>query len=112
MSQNKYDAFISYKAEDAENARWLRAALESRGVLCWLAPGSIPSSSTYAQEVVSAIKNSSVFILLLSEKVQESHWISRELEIALKSRKTIIAYKIEEFEVNENLSLKLNSEHI
>ena len=36
------DVFISYKTEDEAQARWVRDTLETNGISCWMAPGSIP----------------------------------------------------------------------
>ena len=70
-----YDVFISYKSEEAENAKWLKAVLEINGLSCWMAPDSIPGGSSYAQEIEQAIYDCGVLVLLLSEKAQKSIWI-------------------------------------
>ena len=62
MAKKKYDAFISFKAEEINDAIWIRTALETNGISCWMAPDSIPGGSSYVNEISDAIKNSKVFV--------------------------------------------------
>ena len=34
----KKEVFISYKAEEIEEANWVRTTLERNGISCWMAP--------------------------------------------------------------------------
>ena len=52
----KCDVFISFKAEEINEAIWVRATLESHGISCWMAPDSIPGGSSYVKEISKAIK--------------------------------------------------------
>lgn len=51
------DVFISYKAEETEEAAWVKSVLESNGISCWMAPSCIPGGSSYAVEIPQAIRN-------------------------------------------------------
>ena len=97
---SKHDVFISYKAEDYGEALWVKTELENVGIKCWLAPGSIPGGSSYADEIESAIGECKALVLILTEKVQESKWVKKELDMALNMEKTILHFMI------ENCSLK------
>ncbi len=69
------DVFISYKAEEFDEANWVRGTLEHNGISCWMAPASIMGGSSYAEEIPKAIRECRVFVLLLSEKSQRSKWV-------------------------------------
>lgn len=112
MAKKRYDAFISFKAEEMNEAVWIRTALESQGISCWMAPDSIPGGSSYVNEIADAIKNSKVFVLLISEKSQQSPWVSKELDMALNEGKTILPYIIEKCELNESFGFYLAGIHM
>lgn len=91
----EYDVFISYKAEEFTEASWVKSVLEENGMSCWMAPASIPGGSSYADEIEDAIKKCGVFVLILSQKAQESKWVKKELDMALNLEKVILPFMIE-----------------
>lgn len=97
----KHDVFISYKAEEYPEASWVKAVLEENGLRCWMAPASIPGGSSYADEIEDAIKNSGVFVLVLSQRAQESKWVKKELDMALNQEKVILPFMIENFQLQK-----------
>ena len=68
---NRY-VFISYKAEEYSEACWVKDRLEQAGILCWMAPSSIPGGSNYAMQIPRAIRECSAFVVIVSAKSQES----------------------------------------
>ncbi len=97
----KYDVFISYKAEEYSEASWTKAILEENGISCWMAPESIPGGSSYADEIESAIKSCAVFVLILSEKAQNSQWIKKELDMALGQGLVVLPFMIENCQLHK-----------
>lgn len=92
---NNHDIFISYKAEELTEALWVRSVLEENGFSCWMAPTSIPGGSSYADEIDTAITECEVFVLILSERAQQSKWVKKELDMALNKEKVILPFMIE-----------------
>ena len=84
------DVFISYKAEEIEEASWVKSVLESNGISCWMAPSCIPGGSSYAVEIPQAIRQAKVFVLILSSKAQSSQWVSREVDLAINEGKIVL----------------------
>ncbi len=105
MSSNS--VFISYKAEEFDEANWVKKTLETNGISCWMAPMSIPGGSSYASEIEHAIKNCKVFVLILSKKAQDSKWVTKELDRALNSEKIIMPFDIENFPLNDAFNFYL-----
>jgi TolB-like protein len=85
--------FISYASHDATIAQKVCAALEAAGTPCWIAPRDVVPGTLYADGIVGAIDESSVFVLILSEQAVASAHVSRELERAVSKRHPIIALK-------------------
>ena len=106
---NEKDVFISYKAEELNEAMWVRDRLEEQGISCWLAPGSIPGGSSYAVQIPRAIRECVAFVLILSNNAQESKWVPRELDQAINANKVILPFSIENCQLKDEFSFYLSN---
>ncbi len=104
-----HDVFISYKAEELDEATWVKSVLESNGISCWMAPSSLPGGSSYAAEIPQAIRNCKVFVLLLSAKAQASKWVSREVDLAINAEKTILPFMLENCALKDEFNFYLTN---
>ncbi|MBR5827455.1 MAG: TIR domain-containing protein [Clostridia bacterium] len=102
-------AFISYKTDDVEVARWVKDRLEEKGIPCWFAPVSIPGGSNYAKEIPKAIKNCFAFVLILSKTTHESKYVPKEIDLAINTGKTILPFMIDDFELSDDFSFYLSN---
>ncbi len=103
------DVFISYKAEEAEEANWVRSVLETNGVSCWMAPANIPGGSNYAVEIPKAIRNCKVFVLLLSSRSQGSMWVTKEVDCAINYGKIVLPFMLENCTLKEEFNFYLTN---
>ncbi len=103
------DVFISYKAEEFDEADWVKSVLENNGISCWMAPMSIPGGSSYAAEIPQAIRQCKVFVLMLSEKTQNSKWVPRELDQAINASKIIMPFMIENCALKDDFNFYLTN---
>jgi TolB-like protein len=87
--------FISYATHDAAVAQKACSALETAGFPCWIAPRDVLPGTLYADGIVGAIDDSSVFVLILSKEAIASAHVGRELERATSKRHPIIALRID-----------------
>jgi hypothetical protein len=85
--------FISYAAQDAETANTIVKNLEQLGIKCWIAPRDATPGSQHADEIVAAINDSKVFVLVLSEHTVASSHVGREIERAASKRRRIIVLR-------------------
>lgn len=105
----KKDVFISYKSEEYDQAMWVKTALETNGISCWMAPMSIPGGSSYANEIPTAIRNCRVFVLILSEKAQLSKWVPRELDQAINESKIVMPFMLENCALKDDFNFYLTN---
>lgn len=105
----QFDAFISYKAEEYDQACWVKEVLESHSISCWMAPGSIAGGTSYATEIPHAIQNCRVFVLILSSKAQQSQWIPKEVDLALNARKPVLPFAIEDCALRDDFNFYLTN---
>jgi TolB-like protein len=88
-----HDAFVSYASRDAAVAKAVVENFEKHGCKCWIAPRDVTPRSQYADEIVRAINDAKVFVLVLSEHGVASPHVGRELERAASKRRRIIVLR-------------------
>lgn len=101
------DIFISYSSEEFDKVNMIRLVLERNGISCWMAPQDIPMGSSYANEIPAAIRKSSILLLMLSRKSQQSLFVPKEVSIALSFKKTIIPFVMEDCELTDAFNFLL-----
>jgi hypothetical protein len=82
MAKNKYDVFISYSQQDESSARKLAEALKSKGFSAWT-DTEIRPGKKWADQIEKALRQSKVFLLLISPDFLTSSWTNFELGVAL-----------------------------
>jgi TolB-like protein len=85
--------FVSYASQDAAVANAVVGTLERTGLTCWIAPRDVVPGSLYADEIVRAINQCSLVVLVLSAQSVASPHVGRELERASSKRRRIIALR-------------------
>jgi adenylate cyclase len=87
------DAFISYASQDAAVANSIVENLEQHGLRCWISPRDVKPGAQYADEIVAAINDTKVLVLVLSEHALASPHVGREVERAASKRRRIIVLR-------------------
>ena len=101
------EIFISYSTVDVANAETVCNVLEKNGLSCWMAPRDIPGGSNYTKEIPTAIRDCKVFLLILSENAQSSHWVLKELDSAVNCGKVILPFMLEDCILNDEFNFLL-----
>ena len=101
------EIFISYSTVDTVSAETVRNVLEKNGLSCWMAPRDIPGGSNYTKEIPIAIRNCKVFVLILSQNAQSSHWVLKELDSAVNCGKVILPFMLEDCILNDEFNFLL-----
>jgi TolB-like protein/Flp pilus assembly protein TadD len=87
------DVFVSYASQDVAVVDAIVASVEKNGIKCWIAPRDVTPGSQYADEIVGAINDAKLVILVLSEHAVASSHVGREIERAASKRRRIIALR-------------------
>ena len=100
------DVFISYHEKSAaELAPRIVRALQDAGISCWYAPPEKPLTVPFTEEIVQAMEDSKVFLLILNEKAVHSVRVATETALAVrgfddgKNRK-LIAFRTDNCDVS------------
>lgn len=104
-----HDVFISFASEDKEPATAVCSALEHSGIKCWIAPRDVRAGEAWGQAIASAIKSSSIFILIHSSSCNMSHQVVRQLGIAADKNIQILPVRIEDVIPSRDLQYYLSS---
>ncbi len=106
-----HDVFISYSSPDKPAADAACAALEAKGVRCWMAPRDIKPSQSWAAAIVEAIRGARIFLLVFSRHANESDQVQREVERAANSGKQLLTLRVEDVLPKAALEYYLNTPH-
>lgn len=79
-----WDVFISHSSEDIREARQLKNLLEEAGITCWIDDKNIRGGEDFTEDIVDAIRDCSVVVVLLSKIAQKKSWVKKEIIKALK----------------------------
>ena len=85
--------FVSYASQDAAIANSVVASLESQGLKCWIAPRDVVPGALYADEIVGAINEARVVVLVLSEHGATSPHVDKEIERASSKGRRIVVLR-------------------
>jgi TIR domain len=105
------EVFISYSQGDYACAMELVARVEAEGIDCWIAPRDIAPSADWAAEIIDAISNSRVMILVFSASSNDSPQVRREVERAVHKQVSILPFRIENVLPSKSLEYFLSAQH-
>jgi hypothetical protein len=105
------EVFVSYSQPDYECAMELVARVEGEGIDCWIAPRDIAPSADWAAEIIDAISNSRVMILVFSASSNDSPQVRREVERAVHKNVSILPFRIANVVPSKSLEYFLSSQH-
>lgn len=90
---NKYYTFISHSSDDKETVEFIVNALEQSKIKCWVSTRDI-KPGYYPKQIVNAIRECSIFVVISSEHSNASEHVSNEIERAFDCGKMIIPFML------------------
>jgi adenylate cyclase len=105
------DIFISYSRRDSEQATALADRLRASGAVVWMDTAALAAAETWSAEIVSAIRDCKVFIVLLSESSVGSVNVTKEVALASEKNKSIVAIELGEATLNDTMEYSLAGLH-
>jgi hypothetical protein len=105
------DVFISYSQPDYDCAHELVARVEAQGIACWIAPRDISPSADWAAEIIDAITNARIMVLVFSASSNDSPQVRREVERAVHKQLSILPFRIENVLPSKSLEYFLSAQH-
>ena len=106
-----FDVFISYSSKESQIAAKVCNYLELNNISCWIAPRNVNPGLSFAPQIVQAIKECKALILLASKSTNASGHVSSEVSFAFDQNKTIIPFRLEEFQFSDEYQYYLGRTH-
>ena len=80
---NRHAVFLSHSSRDFGEVEVLRAALEDRGISCFLDALELRAGDALAATLKEQVQRAQAFVVVLSPAAVSSRWVRQEIEWAL-----------------------------
>jgi adenylate cyclase len=101
------DVFISYSREDKERVLGLAAKLRAAGVSLWIDQGGIDGAAMWGEEIVNALENAKVLLLMVTDAAVRSHNVAKEVVLASERKGHILPVHLESTRIPPGLKYPL-----
>src|SRR5258706_3651864 len=91
--------FISHSSKDAAIANEIVAAVEAAGISCWIDKREIAPAGNYAEDLMVAIQNCRVMLLICSRHSVGSMHVLREVERASHYQQPVLPIRLDDTEL-------------
>jgi hypothetical protein len=85
-----FAVFVSYSTRDLQTATTLKVHIEHVGATAYIAEYSLAPGSPLSPEILKAVTNCDLFLLLWSSNAQASEWVPQEIGAAKASGRSIM----------------------
>lgn len=102
-----FDCFISYSRKDGSVVDTIRLTLESKGYTCWIDRENSIAGLDYASSIVKGIRESKIFIFILSANSIRSRHVLNELNSAVNADKIIMPIRIDDAPISYGIEYYL-----
>src|SRR5262245_33822128 len=99
--------FVSYARTDYDRVRFLVERLQRTGVLVWLDDRDLGGASFWPEEIVRAIEQCSVLLLMISPASANSEHVAREVILSSECKKPILPLFLEPTDLPPRLAYHL-----
>lgn len=99
--KQNYDVFLSYSNEDRPWATEFASALKDAGVKTWFDAHELKPGERWQEKIEEALRDSRIFVLILSPEGLQSPWTYFELGAALADQKRIIPVAAEDIDLKQ-----------
>lgn len=106
-----HDVFICHSSKDFAISDAARAKLEDAGIHCWIAPRNVNPTKTWPGEIVAAIGQTQILLLIFSSNSNVSQNVLNEVGLASNRRKSIFPLRIEDVTMSQDLEYYLTTVH-
>lgn len=102
--------FLSHTSKNADTMLSIAQFLEDKNIQCWYFQRDILAGEQYNVKIVRAIKEVEILLVLVTEAVENSIYIPKEIQRAFEYNKVIIPVRLDRSPVPENVEFFLCNE--
>ena len=112
MDINNHDVFISFSFKDqAVVERVVNQLFDKYRISYWMCTRELIGGEHYKEEIVRAIDNSKIVVVIQSENSIASREVPKEVSVALDKHKTVIPFVLDDAELRGDLEYDLIGIH-
>jgi tetratricopeptide (TPR) repeat protein len=101
--------FVSHATADRKRALSFCNAAERRGTSCWISCRDVAPGENYQEAIVHALRASHAVVLIFSKAANNSDEIKKELSLASRYHKSVMALRIENVEPADAFAYELST---
>ena len=101
------EVFISYSSLDRDRVIPVVESLRSNGISVWVDEGNIHAADLWSEQIVQAIADCRVMVVMLSQNSTDSHNVMKEVMLASEQKKVLLPVYLEPAEIPANLQYQL-----
>jgi TolB-like protein/Flp pilus assembly protein TadD len=101
------EVFISYARSDKERVLALAGQLREAGVALWIDQSGIDGAAMWSEEIVNALENAKVLMLMVTENSVGSHNVVKEVVLASERKSHILPVHLEATRIPQGLKYPL-----
>lgn len=105
------DVFLSYSSHDRVQADAACHFLEAAGIRVWMAPRNIVPGADWTSSIVDAVNDARILVLIFSANSNESDYVQREVQLAVKRGIPLIPFKTEDIVPSKSLEFFIGTHH-
>jgi tetratricopeptide (TPR) repeat protein len=106
-----HDVFISHASDDKAVADAVCAALEGRGIRCWIAPRDVLPGRPYPEAIEEAMAASRIVVVVFSQRAADSPDVRSEIHLAFRQELTIVPFRIQAIHFTRGMNYLLGAVH-
>ena len=101
------EVFISYSSLDRDLVMPVVQSLRDNGISVWVDEGNIHAADLWSEQIVQAIADCRVMVVLLSQNSADSHNVVKEVMLASEQKKALLPVYLEPADIPAKLQYQL-----
>ena len=101
------EVFVSYSSLDRDRVMPVVESLRGNGISVWVDEGNIHAADLWSEQIVQAIADCGVMVVMLSQNSTDSHNVVKEVMLASEQKKALLPVYLEPADVPAKLQYQL-----
>jgi len=101
------EVFISYSSLDRDRVMPVVESLRGNGISVWVDEGNIHAADLWSEQIVQAIADCHVMVVMLSQNSTDSHNVVKEVMLASEQKKALLPVYLEPADIPAKLQYQL-----
>ena len=101
------EVFVSYSSQDRDRVIPVVQHIRNSGISVWVDEGNIHAADLWSEQIVQAIADCKIMVVMLSENSTDSHNVIKEVMLSSEQKKILLPVYLEPAEIPAKLQYQL-----